>query len=304
MKRIFAALFISSVLFLSREASFAWSGPGHMVIAGIAYRDLPGDEQTKVFELLKHHPDYPKWTNSFSTDSPVDLKTFVFMRASTWPDEIRRKGNPYDHPYWHFVDYALEPPAFPDKPSPFPTNDILYGIAQSEKMLSATNATDEERAVYLSWLIHLIGDLHQPLHCSTFVTADYPAPAGDKGGNGFFVKPGERGVNLHGVWDQALGSSANPRQAYTYAIQLSTENPRTKLTELTADKTVEAWSKESKKLAIEAAYLHGNLKGSRQAADAPPLPDGYTKTMKGVAEKQAALAGFRLADEINRCLLK
>src|SRR6185437_16002319 len=116
-----------------------------------------------------------------------------------------------------------------------------------------------------------------------------------KGGNGFYVKPGERGVNLHSIWDQALGSRANPRTAYTEAIRLAEEHPRTKLSELAKDKTVQAWSKESRALAIEAAYLKGNLKGSKQAEDAPPLPDGYTTTMKGVAEKQAALAGFRLS---------
>src|SRR5262249_33853255 len=152
------------------------------------------------------------------------------------------------HAQWHYVDYPLTPPDFTFKSSPTPTNDILYGIAQSEKMLSSTNATGEERAVYLSWLIHLIGDLHQPLHCSTLVTADYPAPSGDKGGNGFFVKPGERGVNLHSVWDQALGSRANPRAAYTEAIRLSNEHSRKNLAELGKNKTVEAWSTESRAL--------------------------------------------------------
>src|SRR6185312_4291350 len=158
-------------------SSLAWSSQGHMTIAAIAYRDLPADEQQRVSDLLKHHPDYAKWTNNFSTNlAAVDLETFVVMHASTWPDEIRRKGNPYDHPNWHFVDYPLEPPAFSDKPSPYPTNDILFGIAQSEKTVGDAKASLEERAIYLSWLIHLIGDLHQPLHCSTFVTADYPAP--------------------------------------------------------------------------------------------------------------------------------
>ena len=303
MKKTRVALLLFTVLFLSREASLAWSGPGHMVVAAIAYRDFSADERHKVSELLKNHPDYSKWTNSFSAElAPVDLETFVFMRSSTWPDEIRRKGNPYDHPYWHFVDYALEPPAFLDKPSPFPTNDILYGIARSEKMLSDPNASPEEKAVYLSWLIHLIGDLHQPLHCATLVNADYPAPSGDKGGNGFFVKPNARGVNLHSVWDQALGTTANPRTAYTYAIQLGKEHSRSNLTELVAHKTVEAWSKETRTIAIESGYLHGNLKGSKEADTAPPLPDGYTKNMKSVAEKQAAVSGFRLADEIKRCL--
>jgi hypothetical protein len=185
MKKVLVALLLGLLLF-SRQVSFAWSGPGHMVVAGIAYRDLPTEQRQKVSELLKHHPNYSAWTNRFSADSsPVDLETFVFMRASTWPDEIRRKGNAYDHPEWHYVDYPLEPPSFPDKPSPFPTNDILYGIGQCEKELMDTNAPIEDRAAYLSWLIHLVGDIHQPLHCSTLVNDDYPAPAGDKGGTAF-----------------------------------------------------------------------------------------------------------------------
>jgi len=276
-----------------------------MTIAAFAYLNLPADEQRRVCEILKHHPNYSRWVSGFSTDAaPVDLETLIVMRASTWPDEIRRKGNPYDHPNWHFVDYPLEPSAFSFKPSPSPTNDILYGIGQSERMLGATNVSDEDRAIYLSWIFHLIGDLHQPLHCSAYVTAEYPAPRGDKGGNNFFVKPGQRGVNLHSVWDQALGLRANPRTAYNVAIRLSGQYLRKDLPELTTNKTVEGWSKESRALAIEAAYLKGTLKGSKQAEDAPPLPDGYITTMKGVAEKQAALAGFRLADEINRCLPK
>jgi hypothetical protein len=69
--------------------------------------------------LETHHPDYPKWKQNYAnSSSDFDFDTFIFMRASTWPDEIRRKGNPYDHPLWHYIDYPLEPPDFPDKPSP------------------------------------------------------------------------------------------------------------------------------------------------------------------------------------------
>jgi hypothetical protein len=55
-------------------------------------------------------------------------------------------GNPYDHPAWHFIDYPLELPDFPDKSSPTPTNDILYGISQSEKFIKDTNSPPEVRA--------------------------------------------------------------------------------------------------------------------------------------------------------------
>jgi hypothetical protein len=152
-------------------------------------------------------------------------------RETSW-GEIRRRDNPYDHPEWHYVDHPLEPPTFPDKRSPFPTNDILYGISQSEKMIRDTNSSLEMQAAYFSWLIHLVGDIHQPLHCSTLVNTNYPAPAGDRGGNNFYIKPAKAAVNLHSLWDRALGGTANPKTQLNYAIQISTEQPRASLPEL------------------------------------------------------------------------
>lgn len=302
VKNIIVSICLFGFLFVSRSTSLAWSSPGHMEIAAIAYRDLSAADKTNVIEILKHHPDYQKWQETYTaSESDFDFGTFIFMRASTWPDEIRRKGNPYDHPAWHFIDYPLEPPDFPDKPSPSPNNDILFGISEAEKIILNTNATPEARGAYLSWLIHLTGDIHQPLHCATLVNSNYPAPAGDKGGNEFFVKPAETGVNLHSIWDQSLGRTINFGTQLNYAIQISAEHPRDSLPELTKDKTPLEWSKESRLIAIESGYLHGNLQGSTNRDDAPPLPDGYTKNMKPIAEKRAALAGYRLADEIRNC---
>jgi hypothetical protein len=59
---------------------------------------------------------------------------------------------------------------------------------------------------------------------------------------------------------------------------------------------------ESRILAIEKAYLNGQLKGSEDEDHAPTLPEGYAKAAKAVAERQAALAGYRLADKIAKCL--
>jgi hypothetical protein len=302
MKKVIVSICLVGFLLASRSTSFAWSSPGHMEIAAITYRNLSDTAKAAASELLTHHPDYQQWkANYTASQSDFDLNTFIFMRASTWPDEIRRKGNPYDHPAWHFIDYPLEPPDFPDKPSPTPTNDILFGISQSEKFIKDTNSTPEVRAVYLSWLIHLVGDIHQPLHCATLVNSNYPAPAGDKGGNEFYVKPADAGVNLHSIWDQSLGRTINFMTQLNYAIQISAEHPRPSLQELSKDKTPVTWSKESRAIAIASAYLRGNLQGSTQRDDAPALPEGYTKNMKQIAERRAALAGYRLADEIHDC---
>jgi hypothetical protein len=69
--------------------------------------------------LLQTEGEDPKPDlSAYPTNSGLDLETFIFMQSSTWPDQIRGSGSPYDHPQWHYIDYPLEPPAFPDKPSP------------------------------------------------------------------------------------------------------------------------------------------------------------------------------------------
>jgi len=297
MKNLTIIVFLT-LLFVAQSTQ-AWSGAGHQVIAAEAYRQLSPGLKAKVTAILKSHPDYEKWKDSFTGDSAnLDQGTYIFMRASTWPDEIRRHGNQYDHPKWHYIDYPLKPPRFPVEPGPDPTDDILYGIAQCEKVLSNTKAPAQDRAAHLSFLIHLIGDEHMPLHCCSLFTDAYPT--GDRGGNSFYVKPATRGIALHSFWDGLLGTSGKPQAHLDYAIMIEHEHPRKSLAELKKAKTPKDWSLESRGIAIEKAYLHGELKGGTERDTAVELPEGYSKAAKAVAEKQAALAGYRLADEIGK----
>jgi hypothetical protein len=177
---------------------------------------------------------------------------------------------------------------------------VLFGIGQAEKKLTSSKTSQEERAIFLSWLIHLTGDSHQPLHCASLFTDTQPN--GDKGGNDFYVKPAVRGIRLHSLWDGLLGTSGKPQTHLNDAIRIEADFPKNSLPELKKAKTPKDWSLESRNLAIEKAYLHGELKGSTSPEDAPALPEGYTKDAKTVAERQAALAGYRLAAEIEHCL--
>ena len=275
-----------------------------MVIAAEAYRDLTPKFQAKATSVLKAHPEYESWAKSFeSGPGNMELAAYVFLRASAWPDQIRRHGSQYDHPHWHYINYPLKPSEFFFEPGASPEDDILYGISQCEKTLSDKRASPELRAAALSWLIHLIGDLHQPLHCATLINETaYPAPVGDKGGNDFYVKPAAEAIRLHSFWDQLLGRSSNPHTAWNEAIRLQSEQPRKSLPEISKSKTPLKWSLESRKLAIQRAYDYGKLLGSINTENAPPLPDEYAKTAKAAAEHQAALAGARLADEIAKYL--
>ena len=299
MNEMTTSLWVMAALLLSHLAACAWSGAGHQVIAAEAYRELSPALQKKVVQLLEAHPQYGRWRESLRGDAGgPEFGLAIFMRASTWPDEIRRRESEYNHPRWHFIDYPLKPPKFPLVAGPTANDDIVYTLRECEKTLSNRKASPEERGVFLSWLIHLVGDAHQPLHCSSLF--DEAHPKGDKGGNDFFVKPAERGITLHSFWDGLLGTSGKLQSHLNYAIALQSEYPRKSLKELKKARTPKDWSLQGRSLAIESVYLHGKLKGGLSREDAPDLPAGYTKAAKTVAERQAALAGYRLADEIQK----
>lgn len=166
-------------------------------------------------------------------------------------------------------------------------------------MLRDPSASAEARAAHLSWMIHLVGDIHQPLHCASYFSPEFPR--GDKGGNSFYVKPNTRGIKLHSFWDGLLGTSSKPRTQVNYGVQLRAHYPKRELREL-APPDAKAWSLEGRSLAIDFAYLRGRLKVAADEAQAAPLPNDCSNKAKAVAERRAALAGCRLADENVRLL--
>lgn len=105
-----------------------------MVIAGIAYSELSTATKAKVNELLKAHPEYAHWKERFAGEGAgMDLDTFVFLRASTWPDEIRRHHSSYDHPLWHYIDYPLRPPIFAMERRSLLTTTLFSGFSSRKR---------------------------------------------------------------------------------------------------------------------------------------------------------------------------
>jgi hypothetical protein len=291
---------LSFLLLLSFSSSaIAWSGAGHMVIAGIAYKELSIGTKEKVNALLKAHPDYQKWAKSFTAEGAIDLETFVFLRASTWPDEIRRKHNDYDHPQWHYIDYPLRPPNFDFEDVREQTNDVVFGLKEAEKVVADKKAPAEARAANLSWLEHLVGDIHQPLHCASYFSKEFPK--GDKGGNSFYVKPATKGIKLHSLWDGLLGTRNQVKSALNDGTRIRVIHPPSEFPDL-GNGGAKEWSLDGRKLAIDKAYLNGKLKSSAKNDPPGTLPKEYTREAKKVAEKQAALAGYRLAAEIEKLI--
>ena len=303
--------FLSAVALLFLVPSFlgAWSGPGHMIVAAIAYRALSPQQRLQVVEILKNHDNASKWTAEVPENDPTLDEGVVFMMgAAKWPDEIKRTSSPWNHRQWHYVDYPLTPPEFAIKPSPAPGNDIVYAINLCVKNLKDPAVPAKDKANWLAWLIHLVGDITQPLHCCALVNDDFASPDGDRGGNLVFVRAGAgKGVPLHKMWDDATGTSQGFHtkllRGYTNkAARFADLFQRGNLEELGENTTPEAWARENWRVAVDQVYLQGQLQYGKDVQTAVVLPEGYTKNLKAVAERRVTLAGYRLADLIQDAL--
>jgi hypothetical protein len=204
--------------------------------------------------------------------------------AANWADSIRN-DRPETKP-WHFVDIAYRPDA-PDAVEPLPeAPHVLSQLAEmSEKVKTETDP--ELKADALCFIIHFLGDVHQPLHCVTRVTPEQPN--GDRGGNDFRLSGHYR--QLHSLWDDSVNLSL-PDTAEDLAASIVEAHPRDSLAAELAVKEPEAWARATHALAVQFAY--GPLEA--QAGTSPTPDNAYLRTARDVGQRQAAIAGYRLAD--------
>ena len=235
---------------------------------------------------------------------------WAFMRAAAWPDWVRSHHKEYDHPTWHYVNYPIVPPGSSvdpaaHQPPPGQENVVNQLPVCVEKVRTGS---DEDKAVYLCWLMHLVGDVHQPLHCTAVYSERFPD--GDRGGNLALIRIRSGPVNLHAFWDGLLGTgtSAGDIGADVREVEAVMQAKAADVQkELKADATFESWAREGVELAKRAVYLNGELKvavsGGRrndQNADAPPAPADYAPACGRVARVQVGKAGLRLADQLKK----
>lgn len=301
-KRLFAV--VLALCLFGRVQAFAWNSIGHMAVAYVAYQQLTPAEKTRVAVLLKLNPYYQKWLSYVPAGTAAaDSDMYVFMMAATWPDEIKAMGSGYTgsdtppsgeapslntgytdkqaHKYWHFIDTPFSQDGTPLPPIPVP--DAVQKIGVFRAAL-ATKEADKLKSYDLVWLEHLVGDVHQPLHCTTRVTK--AKSKGDEGGN--LVALTGSIDELHAFWDDALG--AGDTQNFKTAVTVAKSLPQADAT-ASADSNEQDWAAESFKLAqadVYVAPIGAGLGPYTVTAD-------YTAQTKQVASRQVALAGARLA---------
>jgi hypothetical protein len=293
----------------------AWNIPGHMLSGAIAYQIL-SQENPKTIDrikaVLEKHPWYANQWQARLQDVPVtDQALALFMQAARWPDDVR-KDKQHHRAQWHYINWPFKPagqPAEVQTKGPEPVN-ILTALAENESVVKK-ESDGERRAIALSWLFHLAGDIQQPLHSTQIFTVDYPQ--GDRGGNEICIRVTQEGLpmDLHRFWDGLITSSSNLTRLRNEATALRNrpEFQRSQLTELSST-DFESWAKESFEIATKIAYRNGGPIGipkggtidCTMVAAAPVVPPGYVVSASRVADRRMILAGYRLADLLARIL--
>lgn len=321
MRRAFALL----ALLLVAAPAFAWNAAGHMTVTKLAWDQLDAKDRQTLITLLKEHPHWDKFFTASKAKDVPDADYQIAL-ASTWPDWLRgfAKSNDaegkkiylFHKGPRHYINWPFVLPAdaefFAGKPLPTdPKDDIIRGLNQAMEELKDTKTHSPKfRAVSLCWLLHLAGDVHQPLHNVGFFSQEIPT--GDQGGNLFWVKSDGVPVRLHGYWDDLFGFEDYDAhmKSYDRAVIAAARLTRADFEKSKFEKELkvtdfEAWSKEGFRLAVDVGYRNGKLPGriilreyesDEEKAKAPPLPDDYRATAVATANRQAAIAGYRLAE--------
>src|SRR5262245_3744426 len=178
------ALLVASVCFPLH--ALAWNGSGHMVVSQIAYNHLDPAVKVKCDALIAVPLTYGSAGNS------------NFVTAACWADDYKSQ---LGTAIWHYIDIPFSLDGTSTNGVGAASFDVVRAInlCVSNLLNSATPQTNQ--ATSLRYLLHFVGDIHQPLHSTTAVWAS--RPDGDDGGNGFSLTGNWN--NLHSLWDAGGG---------------------------------------------------------------------------------------------------
>jgi S1/P1 Nuclease len=268
-----SAAFLLFLLLVS-ASSLAWGPEGHRLVGDIARVRLTPTARLHVTELLGND----------------DLAA-----VSVWADDIKaERPETYG---WHFVDIPMNATGFseprdcfrPDEKHPSTLQDhqncVVDRIIMFKQVLADRSAPKQDRIDALKFLVHFVGDVHQPMH----------AMGEARGGNDIHVTEfgssqcGKYPCNLHFAWDMGLIEHAGLSEGQ-YVSKLDRLITIRKLTSQTHG-TPEQWADESFQLA-KKVWLN----------DGSAIDEAYYNNDIGIVGQRLALAGIRLASLLNRAL--
>ena len=253
-----------AIAVLLSNLAWGWGRDGHRIIATVAEDHLNETTKIMIQSLIGNNHLYS---------------------VASWADDIRRERR--DTVPWHYVNIPLSSRYDANRDCPPPRSCVVEKIADFIKVLMDKKAPREQRAEALKFVVHFVGDIHQPMH----------AEKEAKGGNGIHVsflgndRCGRYDCNLHGVWDTSMILHAGLKPT-EYAERLEQLAKTEHLAEQNGG-TPEQWANESVRLA-QAAWVQ----------DGANLDEAYYQREIKVVDRQMASAGLRLAKLLNETIGK
>jgi hypothetical protein len=276
-------LLLVLALLLAPSPAFAWWEYGHETVAQIAMRLVQPRTRASIAWLLKR-------------DAALETPTCpvrTIEQASVWPDCIKTLGDRFSYQYnWHYQDPEICRP-FDLVPWCKDGNCVARQIERNQRLVADRKLPVRDRLMALAYLVHFVGDLHQPLHAAEH--------DGDQGGN----KPKARyGVlpprSLHTIWDGLLAERA---------ISTPLGGPDGVLAEVPpADRpaiaggTVDQWSEENWRLAKELVYATAQADPCAPADPKAAIDPVEIDALIPKVRLQVAKGGIRLARLLDEAL--
>jgi len=177
-KLLLAAAVALIMLSLPSSNSSAWNIPGHMLSGAIAYQILQRENPTTIpiaHSILEKNPWYDiRWKQQLGKLPDTKRDEMLFMLATRWADDIRTKDRALSHPLWHHISWPFKPQGEPESVHTMPpqAQNIVTAIVSNERIVRS-DTDPQRRAIALTWLFHLIGDIHQPLHTVSLFTREF-----------------------------------------------------------------------------------------------------------------------------------
>jgi hypothetical protein len=274
-KYLLFALF-TALASLFMQSALAWDSVGHRLSAAIAVHYLSDGSKAELLGILQQHPRYQQ---DFVEQMPASISrgdnearlNWLLGQAAFWPDitrglpEIER--DKYNRANWHYIDGAwlrgqantqgntyigISP--FDDIPglaaqnirSEASVDNVMNALDFNTALLANSQAPMPQRAIALCWVLHLVGDIHQPLHVGSLYSTNRFSD-GDRGGNG--IDTGNR--NLHARWDRAVSSIGVNSNLEAVLAQHSTTLEKMDEQD---DGDWSLWMRESRALLLNTVY--------------------------------------------------
>jgi hypothetical protein len=276
-------LTLLALLLIPGQAN-AWWEYGHESVASVAALEMKPSSRVAVRRLL---------SNAALLETPTcPLRTIE--DASYWPDCVKTLGERFSYAFpWHYQNVDICKP-FDQASACKDGNCVSAQIERNAKLLGDPKVPVRERLMALAFLVHLVGDLHQPLHAGD---------RGDKGGNEFKASYGVIAgrTNLHSIWDGYLPERSISTPPAGPAAILAELAPGER--ETMRQGTVTDWARESWQAAHDFAY------GSLMADPCGPVPatrpvidEATTQRLIPILRRQIARGGIRLARLLDAAL--